>query len=126
MAKKGPQDLLHVVAGRKDDAMMELLNEEKLDLKKRCPRIMRGKFFYSLKQFIWQRRDNQRFNKHTTAVRPKMYCELDDGRIVEYTEMVPIEALAVNLQEKALCEDMFDDVKVLGFGWFHHHGEDVA
>jgi hypothetical protein len=86
---------------------------------------MRGKFFFSRKQFSWLRKDRP-YGSKRESVHPRMYCKLDDGRICEYTEMIPEEVLMENLQAMALCERMFDDVVVLGFGAFDHHGEDVT
>jgi hypothetical protein len=48
--------------------------------------------------------------------RERCYGELSDGRIVEYTELISIEAL----QENPADACGFDDAKFLGMGKFHH------
>jgi hypothetical protein len=87
--------------------------------------IIRGKFFYSQKQFSWLRADRV-YGSKRNAVHPRMYCQLADGSVKEYTEMIEEDVLKEDILTKALCEELFDDVIVLGYGSFHHHGEDVC
>jgi murein endopeptidase len=86
---------------------------------------LRGKFFFSRKQFSWLRKDRPYLSKRE-SVHPRMFCQLDSGEIREYTEMISEDVFASDLKARALCEEMFDDVVVLGYGAFHHHGEDVC
>lgn len=48
--------------------------------------------------------------------RDRTYAELDNGYVVEYTEMITFEMLAENPEE--VCG--FGDAKLLGFGKFDH------
>jgi hypothetical protein len=91
-------------------------------------KILRGKFFYSYKQFAWLRKKKDRgAGPERIEAHPRTFCQLDDGQILEYTEMIFETILAENLATLALCEEdsRFDDYKVLGFGYFHHFGEIV-
>jgi hypothetical protein len=96
-------------------------------LENRGPGIrLRGKFFYSKKMFSWLRKDRP-YGSKRESVHPRMYCELADGRVVEYTDMVEEKELVENVLARSLSEEMFpEDTQFLGYGCFHHFGEDVC
>lgn len=69
-----------------------------------------GKLFYSRKEWKILR---DRGRNRTFGILP-------DGRIVEYTEMVSLDALAENPGD--CCG--FDDAEFIGIGSFHHWEDD--